>query len=229
MYKVFLVEDDEKLQKHIKEYIEKYGYEVFTVKDFKNIENEFQGLNPDIILLDINLPYYDGFYLCRFFRKKSKIPIIIISARTDEMEKVMGIELGADDYITKPFSLQFLLAKIKACVRRTYGEYITISETSNDINGLILDENNFKMIFSDREIELTKNEFKLIKEFYENRDKIITRERLLEILWDENVFVDDNTLTVNVTRVKNKLKEIGIENAIKTKRGVGYVFDSNAI
>lgn len=222
MYKIFLVEDDEKLNEHIKEYLEMYNYEVYTVKDFKNTEKEFESINPDLVLLDINLPYADGFYLCRVFRKKSNVPIIITSARIEEVEQIMGIELGADDYITKPFSLKMLLTKISAALRR-------INELSNDkrdlkINGLELKESNFRIKYKDREIELSKNEFALLKKFVENKDVILKRETLLELIWDDSDFVNDNTLTVNITRVKNKLKELGIEDVIKTKRGVGYVF-----
>lgn len=222
MYKIFLVEDDEKLNEHIKEYLEMYNYEVYTVKDFKNTEKEFESINPDLVLLDINLPYADGFYLCRVFRKKSNVPIIITSARIEEVEQIMGIELGADDYITKPFSLKMLLTKISAALRR-------INELSNDkrdlkINGLELKESNFRINYKDREIELSKNEFALLKKFVENKDVILKRETLLELIWDDSEFVNDNTLTVNITRVKNKLKELGIEDVIKTKRGVGYVF-----
>lgn len=222
MYKIFLVEDDEKLNEHIKEYLEMYSYEVYTVKDFKNTEKEFESINPDLVLLDINLPYADGFYLCRVFRKKSNVPIIITSARIEEVEQIMGIELGADDYITKPFSLKMLLTKISAALRRT-------NELSNDkrnlkINGLELKESNFRINYKDREIELSKNEFALLKKLVENKDVILKRETLLELIWDDSEFVNDNTLTVNITRVKNKLKELGIEDVIKTKRGVGYVF-----
>lgn len=229
MYKIFIVEDDEKLKEHIKEYLERYDYEVFTVNDYKEIEREFDDINPDLVLLDINLPYYDGFYFCRIFRKKSTVPIIIISARTAETEQIMGIELGADDYITKPFSLNLLLAKVKACLRRTYGEYLPDKSTSLNINGLMLEESNFKIIFNNKELELSKNEFKLLKKLIENKDEIVTREELLGILWDDSTFVDDNTLTVNVTRVKNKLKDIGISSIIKTKRGVGYILHSKLI
>lgn len=224
MYKIFIVEDDEKLKNHIKEYLEKYDFEVYCVNNFKEIDNEFIEINPDLVLLDINLPYYDGFYFCRTFRKNSNVPIIITSARNTDTEQIMGIELGADDYIVKPFNLQILLVKIKACLRRTYGEYIDKKCISINVNGLTLDENKFIMFLDDKEIELSKNEFKLIKKLLENKNKVVKREELLEVLWDDSSFVDDNTLTVNVTRVKNKLKEIGIIDAVKTKRGVGYVF-----
>ena len=229
MYKIFLIEDDEKLKEHIKEYLERYDYEVVTVDDYKEIDNQFDRVNPDLVLLDINLPYYDGFYFCRIFRKKSKIPIIIISARTAEAEQVMGIELGADDYIAKPLSLQLLMIKIKACLRRSLGEYAENKKDITGVNGLLLDERNFKLIYKEEELELSKNEFKLLKELIEKKDNIVKREELLEILWDDSIFVDDNTLTVNVTRVKNKLKDIGLEDVIKTKRGIGYIFDSSAV
>lgn len=227
MKKIFLIEDDEKLSNHIKEYLERYDYEVISVEDYKQIEKQFDRIKPDLVLLDINLPYYDGFYFCRIFRKKTVIPIILISARATEAEQVMGIEIGADDYIVKPLSLQLLLVKIKACFRRSDREYIKKNESN--VNGLILDESNYKILYKGNEIELSKNECKLIKKFIQDKDKVISREELLEILWDDTMFVDDNTLTVNVTRVKNKLKDIGIDQAIRTKRGIGYFLDSSEI
>lgn len=227
MYKIYLVEDDISLRDHIKEYLEKYDYEVFIVKDYKAIEDEFDEINPDLVLLDINLPYYDGFYFCRAIRKKSKAPIIFISARTEDIEQIMAMELGGDDYIAKPFNLQLLLTKINAFLRRVYGEYGKTEEHQIAVNGLSLDERNFKIYYKNELLELSKNEFKLLKELMKNKDQIVTREDLLSILWDEEAFVDYNTLTVNVTRVRNKLKELGIQDAIKTKRGVGYVFESH--
>ena len=228
MYKIFIVEDDQKLQQLICEVLNKYNYEVVAAKDFKNIEEQFDSLNPDVVLLDINLPYYDGYYFCRIFRRKSKIPIIIVSAQSDESNQIMGMEMGADDYITKPFSTQVLISKINSVVRRCYGEY-SARQSVVSISGLELDENCFKATYKQNSVELSKTEFRLLKKFVENTDKIISREELLEELWDDSSFVDDNTLTVNITRVKNKLSEIGINNIIKTKRGVGYLFDSTII
>ena len=227
MFNIFLIEDDKKLESMVKEYLERYGYKVHTVNKFNEIEEEFKIINPDLVLLDINLPYYDGFYLCRLFRKSSNVPIVVISARSDDMEQVMGIELGADDYIVKPFSYEILIAKIKASLRREYGEYANKSQDYLNIKGLILDESTFKMTYKGKEIDLSKNEFKLIKKLIENKDKVVSREELLETLWDDIAFVDDNTLTVNVTRIKQKLGNIGVENSIKTKRGVGYSFESS--
>lgn len=229
MYKIMIIEDDNKLRTLIKEYLIKYDYQIIDICDFKNIEEQFFMLQPDLVLLDINLPYYDGFYLCRVFRRKSKIPIIIVSARSSEMEQVMGIELGADDYITKPFSNEVLLVKVKSALRRAYGEYAINEASSLQVKSLSLDENSFKIIYKTQNIELSKNEFKLIKKLIENKDKIVKREDLLEELWDDSSFVDDNTLTVNVTRIKNKFADLGIPEIIRTKRGAGYYFDSTAL
>ena len=228
MYKVFVVEDDIKLQLAIKETLEKYDYITYLIDDFRNIEEQFDRLKPHLVLMDINLPYFDGYYFCRIFRRKSKVPIIILSARSEDASQIMGIEMGADDYITKPFNTNVFIAKINAIIRRCYGEYVAANDIVS-IGGLQLDENSFRAIWKDGAIELSKNEFKLLKKLMENCDKVLPREQLLEELWDDSAFVDDNTLTVNVTRVKNKLCEAGIADAIKTKRGVGYLFDSQAL
>lgn len=229
MYRLMLIEDDMKLSALVKEFIEKYGYEVYEQEDFNNIEKQFELLKPDLVILDINLPYYDGFYLCRAFRKKSKVPIIITSARSGEMDQVMAIELGADDYITKPFKFEILLSKIKSALRRTYGEYSLKESTELRIKGLCLDENSFKMSYKGKSVELSKNEYKLVKKIIENKNRIIEREELFSELWDDLTFVDDNTLTVNISRIKNKFLELGISDIIKNKRRVGYMFNYAAI
>lgn len=222
METIYLIEDDKKLESLVKDYLTKYSYEVFTVSDFTEVINEFEKLQPDLVLLDINLPYLDGFYLCRLMRKKTNIPIIMISARSSDVEQVMGIEFGADDYIVKPFNLSLLLAKVKASLRRYNGDYSGQSLIS--INGLTLDENTFKMSYKSQNIELSKNEFKLLKCLLTNHNTYVKREALLELLWDVTTFVDENTLTVNVSRVKQRLKDIGLVDVIKTKRTVGYQF-----
>lgn len=229
LYKIYLVEDDMSLRDHIKEYLEKFDYQVYIVKDYKRIDEEFDAINPDLVLLDINLPYYDGFYYCRAIRRKSKVPIMFVSATTEDIQQIMAIELGGDDYITKPFSLQLLLSKINAFLRRVYGEYGGVQSDEITVKGLTLDERSFKMVYDGQDYELSKNEFKLLKKLMEHVDQVVSREDLLTILWDEDAFVDDNTLTVNVTRVKNRLKEAGIMDVIKTKRGVGYVLESSVL
>lgn len=229
MYKIMLIEDDMKLSSMMKEYIEKYGYIVSEQKDFNNIEKEFDEINPQLVLLDINLPYYDGFYICRALRRKSSVPIIITSARSGEMDQVMAMELGADDYVTKPLKLEILLAKVKATLRRVYGEYSVKESMEIRVGQLYVDSNNFKICFKGKNIDLSKNEYKLVKKIIENRDRVSTREELFLELWDDQNFVDDNTLTVNITRIKSKLLELGIKDIIKTKRGIGYIFDYSVL
>lgn len=222
MSKILVIEDDRKLLHLIKEYLLKYGYEVLEIQEFKNIEEEITAGSPDLILLDINLPYLDGFYLCRFIRKKMTVPIIIVSARNSDMEQIMGIELGADDYITKPFNLDLLHTKMKAALRRVYGEYAGAQPFMEGTKGLVLNPNNFKLAYEEDEIELSKNEFKLMKKLIEKKNCIISREELLVELWDDLSFVEDNTLTVNMTRLKAKLEELKVAAVIKTIRGAGY-------
>lgn len=229
MYKIFIVEDNLRLRTLIKDELIKYDYEAVESDDFKNIVEHIERENPDLILLDVNLPYYDGFYLCRTLRRKSNVPIIIISSRDTAMDQVMGLELGADDYITKPFIMDVLIAKIKSLIRRIENEHYNKDVVQeNNVSNLYLDEDNLTLCFNEKCIDLTKNEFKIVKILLDN-NRIVRREELLSELWEDSIFVDDNTLTVNVTRVKNRLKELGLNDVIKTKRGVGYKFDIDEI
>lgn len=228
MNKLCIVEDDFKLCELVKGYLEDKGYEVYAVEDFINIEDEINREKPNLILLDINLPYFDGYYVCRDIRSKSNIPIIIISARSGEKDQVLAIDLGADDYVTKPFKLEILHSKIKAVLRRTYGEYASSNKETEKLD-LYLNEKEFTVNFKGKTIELSKNEFKLINKFLLNPGKVIKRGELFQELWDDETFVDENTLTVNITRTKNIFKELGIKDIIKTKRGVGYIFDDSVL
>lgn len=225
MNKILIIEDDNKLRQLIKDYLNKYGFEISEIHDFHHVESEILRIKPDLILLDINLPYLDGFYLCRFIRTKMTIPVIIVSSRNSDMEQIMGIELGADDYLIKPFQLELLHSKIKASLRRAYGEYSKMSQMNVGMNGLTLNPNNFKMAYLNAEVELSKNEFKLLKKLLEKANSVVEREELLMELWDDASFVEDNTLTVNITRLKSKLEELKIPQVIKTIRGVGYLLD----
>lgn len=227
--KILLIEDDVKLKKYIREYLEAYDYKVTTIDDFDNVMDIVDRVNHDLIILDINLPKFDGFYYLRLIRKKYKTPVIILSARSDEGEQIRGMELGADDYVTKPFVIGILLAKINALLRRT-NEYIDINNSKQQMShkddcDLDLIHESMKLKYKDKIIELTKNEYRILNILLSNIGKVVTREEILEALWDDTVFVDDNTLTVNMTRVKKKLNDLGIDNAIVTKRGVGYVFN----
>ena len=217
--RILLIEDDVNLIKYIEEYLNTYDYLVETIKDFNDVEKKIFEVKSDLILLDINLPKFDGFYFLKLIRKKLNIPVIIVSSRSEEAEQIRGIDLGADDYITKPFSIGILLAKINAVLRRT-----------NSINKNVIEVNKVRLYCESMEIRtdnksmpLSKNEYKLLKIFFINYEKVVTREELLEELWDEDEFVDDNTLTVNITRLKKRLKENDIKLTIETKRGVGYV------
>ena len=222
-----IIEDDPNLSMLMAQSIKKYGYEVFCIQDFENVEQKFKELNPHLVILDITLPYFDGLYLYKVFRNSLKIPLLITSARNTKLEQVRGIEVGADDYITKPFSMEYLITKIRAALRRTYGEYSKTYELEKlEVKGVKLDESSFSMCMNGSIIELTKNEFKLLKALIYNPDVIISREVLLEKIWDKSSFVDENTLTVNITRIRKKFASIGFDDIIKIKKGVGYYFDS---
>ncbi len=229
MYKIMLIEDDMTLTTLIKETLEKYDYQVCIPKELRNIEEQFKQAKPDLVLLDINLPYYDGFYICRAIRHESSVPIIFISARNGEMDQIMGIEIGADDYIIKPFSIEILMVKVKSVLRRAYGDYVGSGEGKTVINSFYIDEKSFKMHYKTQSVELTKTELKLVKKLFDNRDKVIAREELLEEMWDESFIAGDNALTVNITRIKGKLSSLGIIDIIKTKRGAGYYFDTEVL
>ncbi|WP_029169260.1 response regulator transcription factor [Clostridium cellulovorans] len=213
------MEDDIKLIKYMEEYLSAYDYLVETIKDFNNIEEEIYIAESDLILLDINLPKFDGFYFLKVIRKKLDTPVIIVSSRSEEGEQIRGIDLGADDYITKPFSMGILLAKINAVLRRANNQ----NENVIEVNGIKLFCESMELKVKDKAISLSKNEYKLLKIFFSSYEKVVAREDLLETLWDDEEFVDDNTLTVNITRLKKRLKENGIQLTIETKRGVGYV------
>ncbi|WP_223702136.1 response regulator transcription factor [Sutcliffiella deserti] len=223
MHRLMLVEDDTQLSELICAHLERYGYEVHLPTDFQNVPEEFSKIQPDLVLLDINLPYYDGYFLCKSIRQQSKVPIIIISARSSEMDQIMAIELGADDYITKPFTFEILQSKVKAAIRRAYGEYAVQDINKVSAGALSLDTHTLVLTYQDDRMELSKNEYKLLKKLMEQYNAYIPREVLIEEVWDALTFVDDNTLTVNMTRIKQKLSALGLPNAINSKRGVGYM------
>ncbi|WMM24119.1 response regulator transcription factor [Tissierella sp. MB52-C2] len=223
MYKILVIEDDEKIVNLVKDRLERYGYIVSTVNDYSNIKNEFIKESPHLVLLDINLPNYDGFFWCREIRNISKVPIIFISARFSDMDQVMAIENGGDDYIIKPFSFDLLLAKVRGAIRRTYGEYAdNSSKDIYEVEGVYLHKNQSIVEWQGEKIELSKKEFGLLYILISHLDEIVSREILLEELWDDIDFVDDNTLSVNITRLRKRLEDIGIIDAIQTKRGQGY-------
>lgn len=223
LYRIMVVEDDDKLAAILSEELRRFGYDVVRAIDPARVKEEFVACRPDLVLLDINLPRFDGFYWCRQLRTISKVPIIFISARSDDMDQVRALENGGDDYITKPFNLELAIAKIQSVIRRTYGEYALGGEPDVLWAGeLWLDKSRNLAHYRGKEIELAPKEFRLLCALAERHGQIVERDHLLEALWDDVDFVDDNTLTVNVARVRRRLAELGLEDAIQTKRGQGY-------
>ncbi len=219
MKKILIVEDDEKLREELKIFLEKNGYEIDYLESFDNITQNILDSKSDLVLLDINLPRVDGEYVCKEVRKVSSLPIIIITSRNNEIDELLSINYGADHYVTKPFNIQILLAKISSLLRRT-------SFDGNDkIDGkeFILNLSKSTIEKKDKQVELTKNEFKILKYLIEKRNKIVSRDEIMEYLWESESFIDDNTLTVNITRLRGKLEELGLKELLQTKRGQGYM------
>lgn len=220
MYRIFLVEDDNTISNEIKKHLLKWGYDVYCVEDFNNVVGEFLRYGPQLILMDISLPFYNGFYWCTEIRKLSKVPVIFISSASDNMNIIMAVNMGGDDFIAKPFDFEVLTAKIQAILRRTYSYNDQTSYMEH--NGVLFNSLDGTLIYKDMKIELTKNEQRIIQLLYENIGKVVSREQIMKRLWDNDCFVDDNTLTVNMTRLRKKLEDASIENFIHTKKGLGY-------
>ena len=223
MEKIMIVEDDRKIAEYLCSYIEKYGYEVTIAKDFDKIMSTFRDVAPNLLLLDINLPSYDGYYWCRQIRKESICPVIFISARTGEMDQIMALENGGDDFITKPFHPDIVMAKIRSQLRRAYGEYAaSFEERVLSQDGLSLFPERLELRFQNKMTPLTKKETDIIESLMERYPRVAGREDLLAKLWDDQAYVDENTLNVNIARVRKKFQELGIEDAVETVRGAGY-------
>ncbi len=223
MYKILIVEDDITIAKTIKEHLQRWDYEVKCIEDFKNVQEEFIAFEPQLILMDILLPFYNGFHWCTQIRMISKIPIIFVSSAGDNMNIVMAMNMGADDFIEKPFDLNVLTAKIQALLRRTYSFLGQLNVL--EYKGVILNLNDASLTFKDQKLELTKNDFKILQILMEQSGKIVKRDRIMERLWESDEFIDDNTLTVNITRLRRKLEKIGIDDFIVTKKGSGYLVE----
>jgi len=221
MQKILIVEDDEKLRNELEIFLSHQGYQAKCLKKFDNTIHDILEINPNLILLDINLPNVNGEYICKEIRKQSDMGIIIVTSRDNELDELVSINYGADHYITKPFNIHILLAKVNSLLRRTNSN----SEPKNKIDAkdFILNISNSTIIKDDKIIDLTKNEYKILKYFIENREKIVSREDIMDVLWENDCFVDDNTLSVNITRLRSKLEELGLKDIIETKRGQGYM------
>ena len=220
MYKIIIVEDDKEIREELTILLKKSGYEVKAITDFTDVINQILEEKCHLVLLDINLPNKNGFEICSKIRIKSNIPIIFVTSRNNTMDELNGIMLGGDDYIEKPYNVPILLARIQNLLNRTYSEKNEESEIH--YKGIILNVLKSTLKYNDKEIELTKTELKTIYYLFKNNDKIIARADIIDYLWDNEVYADDNSLSVIITRIREKLKEIGVENLIETKRGLGY-------
>jgi len=221
MYKIFIVEDDLVMAKSLKNHMQTWGYEVEYVSDFKNVLSQFASFNPQLVLLDIGLPFYNGYHWCSEIRKISKVPIIFISSASDNMNIVLAITQGGDDFIAKPFDLNVLTAKIQALIRRTYD--FAAQTNLLEHSGAILDISSATLSYKNETIELSRNELKIMQILFENTGKVVSRDVIMTRLWENDSYVDDNTLTVNVTRIRKKLTDIGLSDFIITKKGLGYM------
>ncbi len=221
MSKILIVEDDEKLREELKIFLEKHGYEAIILEKFDNTIKEILNKKADLVLLDINLPYMDGEYICKEVRKISNVPIMIITSRDNELDELLSINNGADQYITKPFNIQILLAKIERLLKRS--ENGKVNQNKIDCGEFVLDISKGIVERENKNIELTKNELKILHFLVLNKGVIVSRNDIMDYLWDSESFVDDNTLTVNMRRLRTKLEEIGLKDVIETKRGLGYI------
>ena len=220
---IYIVEDDTSISTLLKDYMERYGFEAVIVENFNNIMEEFDEISPSIVLLDVNLPKFDGFYWCTKIRQKSNVPIIFISARDSGMDQIRALESGADDYITKPFYYEVVIAKIKSYIRRAYGEYSPkLDERIVELDGLKFYPERLELKYKSKDLVITKKEGILLECLIKKYPKVVSRDYLLEKIWDDIEFVEENTLNVNVSRIRKRLYDLGIEDGVQTVRGVGY-------
>ncbi|NLH63086.1 MAG: response regulator transcription factor [Erysipelotrichaceae bacterium] len=220
MYKILIVEDDHVIGEQLEKQLREWGYAAQRASDFQKIMEEFQDFQPSLVLLDIKLPFYNGFHWCTKIRETSQVPVIFISSASDSMNIVMAMNMGGDDFIAKPFDMNVLIAKIQALLRRTYD----LSAPANFLTyqGLTLDLNNSSISYEGQQKDLTKNEYRILQILMENQGHIISRDSLMQRLWETNEFIDDNTLTVNMTRLRHTLEELGLKDFIITRKGSGY-------
>lgn len=223
MYKIMIVEDDRVISYEIKKHLEQWGYDVFSVTDFRNVIADFVSFSPQLVLMDISLPFFNGYHWCTEIRKLSNVPVVFISSSSDNMNIVMAVNMGGDDFIAKPFDIDVLTAKIQALIRRTYD--FSGDTSLIEAGGVILNTADTTLRYRDEKIELTKNEYRIIEVLIENKGRVVSRDTLMKRLWETDSFVDDNTLTVNMARLRKKLEDYGLNDFIKTKKGLGYMVE----
>ena len=223
MYRILIVEDDMTIAKVLAAHLEKWGYETRCAENFKNIMNEFLDFEPQLLMLDIGLPFFNGFHWCQEIRKVSQVPIMFLSSLDDNMNIVMAMNMGGDEFIEKPFDLNVVTAKVQALLRRTYAFQGSSNLLEHD--GIMLNLGDATVLYQDQKVELTKNEFRILQILFERAGKIVSRDEIIERLWDSDEFIDDNTLTVNVARLRKKLESVGRKDMIRTKKGIGYMVE----
>ena len=221
MHKILIVEDDEVIAKTIQNQLESWNFQARCATDFTNVLKEFIEFDPQLVLLDISLPFLNGFHWCTEIRKVSKVPIIFLSSMSDNMNIIMAMNMGADDFIPKPFEMPVLIAKVQAMLRRTYE--FTGQTNLLEHKGVILNTNDTTVTYQDQKLELSKNDYKILQLLMERKGNVVSREDIMTRLWESDSYVDDNTLTVNMTRLRKKLESIGITDFIVTKKGIGYL------
>lgn len=220
MYRIMIVEDDEIIARSLKKHLESWDYVVSCIADFSNVMAQFTEFAPQLVLMDIKLPFYNGYHWCTEIRKVSKVPVVFLSSASDNMNIVMAVNMGGDDFIAKPFDLDVLTVKIQAMLRRTYD--FTGQSAVMEHKGALLNLTEATLIYEDKKVELTKNELKILQTLMENKDKVVSRDTLMTRLWESDSYVDENTLSVNVNRLRKKLEGIGVCDFILTKKGIGY-------
>lgn len=219
-----IVEDDPTIRELVNESLEKWGFQTVKVDKFDKILQQFLSSKPQLIIMDINLPAYDGFYWCNQIREISKVPIIFLSSRNTPLDMVMAMNIGGDDYIQKPFHMDVLIAKVSALLRRTYS-YTGMQLEMIEHDGVILDMQDGSLSYEDEKVRLTKTEFSIMKILMQNQGSIVNRKKIMRYLWKDERFIDDNTLTVNIVRLRKKLAELGKKQFILTKKGQGYYIE----
>jgi len=226
MNPILLIEDDLTIAEAIRDKFKHWHLDVYLVEEFQQVLEEFKKITPQLVILDIQLPVYDGFHWCTEIRKISKVPILFLSSRDQPLDLIMALKMGGDDFVQKPFHMDVLLGKTQALLRRTYDYSEASSSAITQWNGAIIDFSKSTVVNKNKEIELTKNEQAIFKILLDHTDQIVSRDDIMRYLWDDERFINDNTLTVNVTRLRNRLEEIGLTNCIQTKRGLGYMLTS---
>lgn len=220
MYRILIIEDDKVISTQLQRQLNEWGYETGGITDFRNVLDEFRTFAPSLVLLDIKLPFFNGYHWCSEIRRISHVPIIFVSSASDNMNIVMAVNMGGDDFIAKPFDMNVLIAKIQALLRRTYDMPADISFI--EYKGLKLNTDDSSVIYQGKKQDLTKNEYRILKILMDNQGRIISRDQMMQRLWDTNEFIDDNTLTVNITRLRKTLESLGLKDFIITRKGSGY-------